>query len=123
MAWAARRVAHPDSPSKEPKAQPQSYQHVTSLRGPAMRPRPNKRTFGMLSLLLLILSTPTSTFSYQSKGNPKSQSSNQKFIIGANYEGPTDRAWAMWEPDKFDANLISQDFARARSVGITTLRI
>ncbi len=29
----------------------------------------------------------------------------------------------MWEPDKFDANLISQDFARAISVGINTVRI
>jgi hypothetical protein len=45
------------------------------------------------------------------------------FVIGANYEGATDRAWAMWENDKFDAALIDQDFARARSVGINTLRI
>ena len=29
----------------------------------------------------------------------------------------------MWEPDKFDPGLIAQDFARANSVGITTLRI
>ena len=54
--------------------------------------------------------------------NPNSNAP-QSFVIGANYEGPTDRAWMMWEPDKFDSNLISQDFARARSVGVNTLRI
>jgi hypothetical protein len=45
------------------------------------------------------------------------------FVVGANYEGATDRAWAMWEDEKFSADLISADFARARSVGINTLRI
>src|SRR3712207_71168 len=43
------------------------------------------------------------------------------FVIGANYEGPTDRAWMMWEDDKFDPALIEADFARARSLGINTL--
>ncbi len=45
------------------------------------------------------------------------------FVIGANYEGPTDRAWLMWQDDKFDPNLIAYDFAKARSLGINTLRI
>ncbi len=45
------------------------------------------------------------------------------FVIGANYEGPVDRAWMMWDSDKFDPALIDADFARARSVGINTLRI
>src|SRR5207253_157481 len=45
------------------------------------------------------------------------------FVVGANYEGPTDRAWKMWDRDKFDQVLIGQDFARARSLGINTLRI
>ncbi len=45
------------------------------------------------------------------------------FVIGANYEGPTDRAWMMWDDDKFDPNLIASDFARARSLNINTLRI
>src|SRR5688572_14776910 len=31
---------------------------------------------------------------------------NPFFMIGANYEGPTDRAWLMWEDDKFDIGLI-----------------
>src|SRR5438132_12721443 len=38
------------------------------------------------------------------------------FVVGANYEGPTDRAWMMWEDDKFDPDLIGADFARARSL-------
>src|SRR6478672_7432119 len=37
------------------------------------------------------------------------------FVLGANYEGPTDRAWKMWDDDKFDQVLIGADFARARS--------
>src|SRR5688572_6802943 len=45
------------------------------------------------------------------------------FVVGANYEGATDRAWAMWEDEKFDVGLIDADFARARSLGINTLRI
>ena len=45
------------------------------------------------------------------------------FVVGANYEGPTDRAWQMWEDDKFDLGLIEADFARARALGINTLRI
>src|SRR5881397_1234408 len=45
------------------------------------------------------------------------------FVVGANYEGPTDRAWMMWDSDKFDRDLIAADFAKARSFGINTLRI
>ena len=45
------------------------------------------------------------------------------FVIGANYEGPTDRAWLMWEDDKFDIGLINADFERAKWLGINTLRI
>ena len=28
------------------------------------------------------------------------------FIVGMNYEGPADRAWQMWDNDKFDAGAI-----------------
>ena len=45
------------------------------------------------------------------------------FVIAANYEGPTDRAWKMWDDGQFDPNLIGADFSRARSLGINTLRI
>ncbi len=45
------------------------------------------------------------------------------FVVGMNYEGPADRAWQMWDTDKFDAPAIDADFTRAASAGITTLRI
>jgi hypothetical protein len=45
------------------------------------------------------------------------------FVVGANYEGPTDHAWMMWEDDKFDIGLIEADFVKARDFGINTLRI
>ena len=45
------------------------------------------------------------------------------FITGMNYEGPADRAWQMWEDDKFDPGAIDADFARAASGGVTTLRV
>ena len=45
------------------------------------------------------------------------------FPLGANYEGPADRAWQMWEDARFDAALIGGDFARARSANLALLRI
>ncbi len=45
------------------------------------------------------------------------------FILGANYEGPADRAWTMWEDGQWDAELVRQDLARARSAGLNTLRV
>ncbi|MDQ6693633.1 MAG: hypothetical protein M3014_04330 [Chloroflexota bacterium] len=45
------------------------------------------------------------------------------FVVGANYEGPVDRAWQMWDDDKFSPDLIDADFARARSIGVNTMRI
>ncbi len=45
------------------------------------------------------------------------------FLLGANYEGPADRAWRMWDDDRFDAGLISWDFHRARVANLSTLRI
>ena len=45
------------------------------------------------------------------------------FVVGMNYEGPADRAWQMWDNDKFDAAAIDADFSRAASAGITTLRL
>src|SRR6185503_20363944 len=45
------------------------------------------------------------------------------FLIGANYQGPADRAWQMWADDQFDLNLIAQDFARAKQAGLGVLRI
>jgi cellulase (glycosyl hydrolase family 5) len=46
------------------------------------------------------------------------------FITGMNYEGPADRAWQMWDPDKFDAGAIEADFTRAsEQAGVNVLRI
>jgi hypothetical protein len=50
------------------------------------------------------------------------------FLIGASYQGPASRAWrgdywAWWADDLFDAQLVDQDFARAQSAGLNTLRI
>src|SRR5918911_733641 len=45
------------------------------------------------------------------------------FITGINYEGPADRAWQMWDNDRFDAGLIDADFARAAAAGVTALRV
>jgi cellulase (glycosyl hydrolase family 5) len=46
------------------------------------------------------------------------------FITGMNYEGPADRAWQMWEPDKFDPAAIEADFKRAsEQAGVNVLRI
>src|ERR671935_199245 len=45
------------------------------------------------------------------------------FVTALNYEGPADRAWQMWDPDKFDAGLIEADLARAASAGARAVRI
>src|SRR5258708_40238233 len=45
------------------------------------------------------------------------------FVTGINYEGPADRAWQMWDNDKFDPGAIDADFARAASGGINAVRV
>ncbi|MCA1644906.1 MAG: glycoside hydrolase family 5 protein [Chloroflexi bacterium] len=45
------------------------------------------------------------------------------FVTGINYEGPVDRAWHMWDNDRFDPGAIDADFARAGAAGLTTLRL
>ena len=50
-------------------------------------------------------------------------SGQEVFLLGANYEGPADRAWQMWDEGRFDSNLIRQDFERARAAGISVLRV
>ncbi len=46
-----------------------------------------------------------------------------RFLLGANYEGPADRAWRMWDDDAFDPAAIDQDFARARAANVSVLRL
>lgn len=43
------------------------------------------------------------------------------FVLGYNYEGPSDRAWRMRQ--QFDIALIEVDLARARGGGANTVRI
>src|SRR5437870_501579 len=45
------------------------------------------------------------------------------FVTGINYEGPADRAWQLWENDKFDASAVEADFTRAESGGFNVVRI
>jgi hypothetical protein len=45
------------------------------------------------------------------------------FLLGANYEGPADRAWQMWDEGRYDVRLIAPDLTRARSTGISVLRV
>lgn len=45
------------------------------------------------------------------------------FVAGINYEGPIDRAWTMWNNDKFDPTLIGQNLAQAAAGGYNSVRI
>jgi hypothetical protein len=45
------------------------------------------------------------------------------FITGINYEGPADRAWQMWDADKFDIGAIDADFSRAANGGFNVMRL
>jgi hypothetical protein len=45
------------------------------------------------------------------------------FLLALNYQGPSDRAWEMWNDDKFDIGLVEADFQRAASAGVHALRI
>lgn len=44
------------------------------------------------------------------------------FAVIVNYVGHSDRAWAQFQPGKFDASLIESDFRRARAAGANTVR-
>lgn len=45
------------------------------------------------------------------------------FVRGANYEGYFDRAWRMWDSDKFDETLIARDFSKMADTGLNTVRL
>jgi hypothetical protein len=45
------------------------------------------------------------------------------FLLGVNYEGPSDRAWQMWDDGQFDAGLIDADFQRAATMGARVVRV
>jgi hypothetical protein len=50
-------------------------------------------------------------------------SGQPSFLLGANYEGPADRSWQMWDDGKFDPGLIAADFDRARTANLSVLRV
>lgn len=45
------------------------------------------------------------------------------FLVGANYAGPTDRAWVYWEDGQFDPDLVAADFDRLAGLGVRAVRI
>lgn len=45
------------------------------------------------------------------------------FVLGANYEGYFDRAWHMWDNNKFDPELITQDFKKMAETGLGVVRL
>ncbi len=45
------------------------------------------------------------------------------FVVGANYAGPTDRAWVYWEDGQFDPALVAADFDRLAAAGVKAVRI
>jgi len=45
------------------------------------------------------------------------------FILGANYEGYFDRAWRMWDDNKFDPDLITLDFGKMAEAGLNAARL
>lgn len=51
------------------------------------------------------------------------QAGKPVFLLGVNYEGPTDRAWQVWEESKFDSALINDNFAQTARAGLNTVRV
>jgi hypothetical protein len=45
------------------------------------------------------------------------------FLLGVNYEGHTDRAWLLWEDDKYDPALIDADLGLVEQAGLNVVRI
>jgi hypothetical protein len=45
------------------------------------------------------------------------------FVMGANYQGYFDRAWRMWESNRFDPALIDRDFGKLSQTGLNVVRL
>ena len=45
------------------------------------------------------------------------------FLLGVNYVGSPDRSWTMWQDGLFNPGLVEQDFLKAKSTGLNTLRL
>ncbi len=90
------------------------------------------RRFSWLALLgllaLLLVPAPIASAQQPARVAPYAQGARllradgrSLFVLGYNYEGPSDRAWQMWQ--RFDLALIERDLARARGGGANTVRI
>lgn len=62
------------------------------------------------------------TFSASPDGKLIGPDGRPFFMLGFNYEGPLDRAWKMWDADKWDPNRINADLARASAAGMNSVR-
>jgi hypothetical protein len=72
----------------------------------------------------LLSNSPTGVGKIQARGDQLVDANGLRyFIAGINYEGPSDRAWAMWRDDKFDPVLIGQNMALAAAGGYNSVRI
>src|SRR5688572_23585271 len=88
---------------------------AASNAGPRARVLSRAITTALLALpLLLALPPPASaagpTITTRAELFVDSTTSQPLFLLGANYEGPADRAWRMWEDTRFDPLLIAADF-------------
>ena len=45
------------------------------------------------------------------------------FVMGVNYQGYFDRAWRMWDSNRFDPALIDRDFDKIARTGLTVVRL
>jgi cellulase (glycosyl hydrolase family 5) len=78
----------------------------------------------LVALILLASAVPAQAASSDDGGRLLAPNGAPTFITGMNYEGPADRAWMMWQNDKFDIALIEADFVRAsEQAGVYVLRI
>lgn len=81
---------------------------------------------GLVGLLLVVALSgrPAVAAASQDGGRLLGPNGAPMFVVGMNYEGPADRAWQMWDNDKFDTAAIGADFERAaKQAGVNTLRI
>jgi hypothetical protein len=79
----------------------------------------------VIVLLLLVLASAPNAFAASSGDGERllGPDGAPLFVSGINYEGPADRAWQMWDNDKFDAAAIDADFARASKGGFNVIRL
>ena len=86
-----------------------------------------------LLILLLVLAYATRATEASPEGNPSGLSidggklilpgKGPSFLLAVNYEGPSDRAWQMWDAGKYDPGLIEADLRRAHDAGFSAVRV